>query len=71
MVLTSTFQLVTSGARSAEPVLRGLVENSKYERPGPARPGTARHDTTRPRDAFDEFISLQAELRVRLTNCLL
>ena len=59
--------------------LRGLVEQFKYERPGPtrhgtarhgtARHGTARHDTTRPHDAFDELNSLQP--RVRLTNDLL
>ena len=55
--------LVTSGARRGEQVLRGLVEKSEYE-----RPGTALHDMTRPRDTFDERISLQP--RVRLTNGL-
>ena len=57
-------KVIASGARSAERILRGLVEKSKHE-----RPGTARHDTTRPRDAFDELISLQPW--VWLTNGLL
>ena len=37
----------------AQRVLRGLVEKSKYERPGPAWP----------HDAFDQFISLQPQVR--------
>ena len=55
--------LVTNGVQSAGRVLRGLVEKYKYMS-GPARP-----DATRPRDAFDQLISLQP--LVRLTNGLL
>ena len=40
--LAYLWNVITSGARSAERVVRGLVEKSKYE-----RPDTTRRDTTR------------------------
>ena len=46
VIADAIVKIITSGARSAGRVLRGLVEKSKYERSGPTPPDTTRHDKT-------------------------